>query len=319
MRSIVTLLCLALALALKGPAAAQVYPSRPVRIIVPTVPGGAYDVVGRLLANRLGVRFGQTFIVENRTGVGMIPGTEAAAAAPADGYTLLIGGLGNMVFNFALYQKLPYAFEDLIPVALVYAFPYVLIARNDLPETDLAEIVNYARQSPGKLTSGYVGSGSGQHVLGAAFMKRTATTIVEVPYRVTQTAYPDLLAGRLDVMFDSAAAALPFIKAHKVRGIAVLAPHRHPSLPDIPTMAEAGVPGLDVPFWIGLFAPARTPPEIVGRLRQETRIVVDDLKAQLEKSGGEAMQMGPAETEKFIRNEFDLWTRIIRDAGVRLD
>jgi tripartite-type tricarboxylate transporter receptor subunit TctC len=320
LRSLVSAVALlAAALAIHGPAQAQAYPERPVRVIVPTVPGGAYDVVGRLLASRLGAQLGQTFVIENRTGAGMIVGTQAAAAAPADGYTLLVGGLSNIVFNFALYQKVPYNPEDFVPVALVYTFPYVMIARNDLPEKTLAEIVSYARQSPGKLTSAHAGSGSGQQIVGAAFMKLTGTTIVEVPYRTTQAAYPDLFAGRVDVMFDSAAAALRSITGGKVRGIAVLAPHRHPSLPDVPTMAEAGVPGLDVESWIGLFAPVRTPPEILGRLRQETRIAAANLKQQFESSGGELVQMAPAETDTFIKREFDRWTRVIREAGIRLD
>jgi len=315
----VAVIALAAALVPGGSAVAQSYPDHPVRIIVPIGPGGAYDQVGRLLANRLSQQFAQSFFVENRTGAGTMVGTQAAAAAPADGYTLLIGGLSNIVFNFALYQKVPYELEDFVPVALVYTFPYVLVARNELPETTVAEIVSYARQSPGKLTSAHAGIGSGQQIVGAAFMKLTKTTIVEVPYRTTQAAYPDLIAGRVDIMFDSAAAALPFIAARKVRGVAVLAPQRHRSLPNVPTMVEEGLKGLDVESWIGLFAPARTPPEILGRLRQETRLAAIDLKGQFEKSGGELMQMAPADTDKFIKAEFDLWTRVIRDAGIRLD
>jgi len=315
----VAAIALAAALAPRTPASAQPYPDHPVRIIVPIGPGGAYDQVGRLVANRLSQQVGQTFFVENRTGAGTLVGTQAAAAAPADGYTLMIGGLSNIVFNFALYQKVPYDLEDFVPIALVYTFPYVLVARNELPETTVAEIISYARQSPSKLTSAHAGIGSGQQIVGAAFMKLTKTTIVEVPYRTTQAAYPDLIAGRVDIMFDSVAAALPFIAARKVRGVAVLAPQRHRSLPNVPTMTEAGLKGLDVESWIGLFAPTGTPAEILGRLRQETRLAAVDLKDQFEKSGGEFMQMAPADTDKFIKAEFDLWTRVIRDAGIRLD
>jgi tripartite-type tricarboxylate transporter receptor subunit TctC len=297
----------------------QTYPDRPVRIIVPIGPGGAYDIIGRLLANKLTEQTGQTFFVENRTGAGTLVGTQVAAAAPADGYTLVVGGLSNLVFNFALYQRVPYEPDDFVPVALVYTFPYVLVARNDLPQKDLAEIINYGRQSPGKLTVAHPGSGSGQQIVAAAFMKRTATTIVEVPYRSTQAAYPDLMAGRVDLMFDSVTAALPFVTARKVRGVALLAPQRYAKVPDLPTMAEAGVPGLGVESWIGLFAPARTPPEILRRLRQETRIAAAELKQQFEKSGGSVMQLPIAETDKFIKAEFELWTKVIRDAGIRLD
>jgi tripartite-type tricarboxylate transporter receptor subunit TctC len=300
-------------------ARAEIYPDRPVRIIVPIGPGGAYDIIGRLLANKLTEQVGQTFFVENRTGAGTLVGTQAAAAAPADGYTLVVGGLSNIVFNFALYQKVPYEPDDFVPVALVYTFPYVLVARNDLPEKNLAEIISYGRQSPGKLTVAHPGSGSGQQIVAAAFMKLTGTTIVEVPYRSTQAAYPDLIAGRVDLLFDSVTAALPYVTAQRVRGIALLAPQRYPKVPDLPTMTEAGLPGLGVESWIGLFAPARTPPEILGRLRQETRIAAAELKQQFEKSGGALMQLPIAETDKFIKSEFDLWTKVIRDAGIRLD
>jgi tripartite-type tricarboxylate transporter receptor subunit TctC len=298
---------------------AETYPDRPVRIIVPIGPGGAYDVIGRLLANKLTEQVGQPFFVENRTGAGTLVGTQAAAAAPADGYTLMIGGLSNIVFNFALYQKVPYEPDDFVPVALVYTFPYALVARNDLPEKNLAEIISYGRQSPGKLTVAHPGSGSGQQIVAAAFMKLTGTTIVEVPYRSIQAAYPDLIAGRVDLLFDSMTAALPYVAAQKVRGVALLAPRRHPKVPDLPTLTEAGLPGLGVESWIGLFAPARTPPEILGRLRQETRIAAAELRQQFEKSGGALMQLPVAETDKFIKSEFDLWTKVIRDAGIRLD
>jgi tripartite-type tricarboxylate transporter receptor subunit TctC len=307
------------ALILPGVAAAQSYPERPVRTIVPIGPGGAYDLVGRLLANRLSDLLGQPFFVENRTGAGTLVGTQSAAAAPADGYTLLVGGLSNIVFNFALYQKVGYDPNDFVPIALVYTFPYVMMARHDLPQKNLAEIIGYARQSPGKLTIAHAGLGSGQQIVGAAFMKLTGTTMVEVPYRTTQGAYPDMLAGRVDLLFDSTAAALPYIAANKVRGVALLAPQRYRTMPDLPTITEAGLPGLGIESWIGLFAPARTPPEVLDRLRSATRVAAEELRPQFENSGGGLMQMPVAETDKFIKSEFELWTRVIRDAGIRLD
>ncbi len=300
-------------------ACAETYPDHPVRIVVPIGAGGAYDLVGRLVAHKLTEQLGQSFFVENRTGAGTLVGTQAVAAGPADGYTLLVGGLSNIVFNFALYQRVPYEPDDFVPIALVYRFPYIMVARNELPQQDLPAIIHYARQSPGKLTLANAGSGSGQQIVGAAFMKLTGTTIVEVPYRSIQAAYPDLITGRVDLLFDSSAAALPYIAAGKVRGVALLATARSALAPGLPTMTEAGLPGLGVESWIGLFAPARTPPDIIDRLRQETRIAATELKEPFEKSGGGPMQMTPAETDKFIRQEFELWTRVIRDAGIRLD
>jgi tripartite-type tricarboxylate transporter receptor subunit TctC len=307
------------ALLLPGTASAENYPDRPVRIIVPIGPGGSYDFVGRLLANRLTELMGQSFFVENRTGAGTLVGTQSAAAAPADGYTLLIGGLSNIVFNFALYQKVGYEPNDFVPIALVYTFPYVMVARSDLPQKNLGEIVSYARQSPGKLTIAHAGTGSGQQIVSAAFMRLTGTTMIEVPYRTTQGAYVDMLAGRVDLMFDSAAAALPYISAKKVRGVALLAPQRYRTVPDLPTIAEAGLNGLDIESWIGLFAPAGTPPEVLDKLRNTTRVAAEDLEAKFETSGGGLMQMPVADTEKFVKSEFDLWTRVIRGAGIHLD
>jgi tripartite-type tricarboxylate transporter receptor subunit TctC len=307
------------ALLLPRLARADSYPERPVRIIVPIGPGGAYDFVGRLLASRLSELLGQSFFVENRTGAGTLVGTQSAATAPADGYTLLVGGLSNIVFNFALYQKVGYDPEDFVPIALVYTFPYVMVARRDLPQKNLAEIISYARQSPGKLTIAHAGTGSGQQIVAAAFMRRTGTTMIEVPYRTTQGAYPDMLAGRVDLLFDSAAAALPYITAKKIRGIALLAPQRYRTVPDLPTIAEAGLEGLGIESWIGLFAPAGTPLAVLDRLRSATRVAAEELKSKFETSGGGLMQMPVAETDKFIKSEFDLWTRVIRDAGIRLD
>jgi tripartite-type tricarboxylate transporter receptor subunit TctC len=318
--AIKTVLVLALvALLVPGRASADNYPERPVRIIVPIGPGGSYDFVGRLLANRLTELMGQSFFVENRTGAGTLVGTQSAAAAAPDGYTLLIGGLSNIVFNFALYQKVGYELDDFVPIALVYTFPYVMVARSDLPQKTLAEIISYGRQSPGKLTIAHAGTGSGQQIIGAAFMRRTGTTMIEVPYRTIRGAYVDMLAGRVDLLFDSAAAALPYVAAKKVRGIALLAPERNRTVPDLPTIAEAGLAGLGIESWIGLFAPARTPPEVLDKLRSTTRVAAEDLKAQFENSGGGLMQMPVADTDKFIKSEFDLWTRVIRDAGIHLD
>jgi len=302
-----------------GGAQAQNYPERPVRIIVPVGLGSAYDIIGRMLASKLTEQVGQTFFVENHTGAGTLVGTQVAAAAPADGYTLVVGGLSNIVFNFALYQNIRYEPGDFVPVAVVYTSPYVLVTRKDLPLWDLAEIINYGRQRPGRLTVAHLGSGSGQQIVAAVFMKLTGTSIVEVPYRRAQAPYADLIAGRVDLLFDPMTAALPFVTAQKIRGVAVLAPQRYARVPNVPTVAEAGLPDLDVESWIGLFAPADTPREILWRLRRETRIAAAGLKQQFERSGGALMQLPVAETDKFIKSEFDLWTKVIRNAGIRLD
>jgi tripartite-type tricarboxylate transporter receptor subunit TctC len=201
----------AFALLIVGAAArAQTYPDRPVKIIVPIGPGGSYDLVGRHLADVLGKRMGQTFVVENKPGAGTVVGTQAASQSEPDGYTLVIGGLSNMAFNSALYSKLGYdPLRDFVPVALVYKFGYVMVGRKDLPQAKLQDIVAAAKASPGSISVATAGVGTGQQLVAAAFMKEAGVKLLEVPYKGSPPAFTDLLAGRIDLFFDSIAAALP--------------------------------------------------------------------------------------------------------------
>src|SRR3982075_946150 len=232
-----------------GVAAAQAqtsYPDHPVKIIVPIGPGGSYDLVGRHIAVALSKRTGQAFFVENKPGAGTVVGTQAAAQSEPDGYTLLVGGLSNMAFNSALYSKLAYdPLKDFVPVALVYRFGYVMVGRKDLPQTTLAEIVAAAKAGPGSITVATAGVGTGQQLVAAAFMKAAGVKLLEVPYKGSPPAFTDLLAGRIDLFFDSIAAGLPYVQSGQGRGIAVPSARPRPLIPDVPTMSEAGVPGLD--------------------------------------------------------------------------
>ena len=238
------------------------YPDRPVKIVVPIGPGGSYDLIGRYLADALSKRTGQSFFVENKVGAGTVVGTVAAAQSEPDGYTLLVGGLSNMAFNSALYSKLAYdPLRDFVPVALVYRFGYVMVGRKDMPQTKLKDIVAAAKASPGSITVATAGVGTGQQLVAAAFMKAAGVKLLEVPYKGSPSAFTDLLAGRVDLFFDSIAAGLPYVTSGQARGIALLSSKRSQLAPDVPTMAEAGLPGLDVEFpWLGIFAPAKTPP-----------------------------------------------------------
>src|SRR5712691_2562099 len=218
------------------PATAQSYPDRPVKIVVPVGPAGSYDIVGRLLADQLSKRLGQSVIVENRPGAGTIVGTQAVINAPADGYTLLVGGLSNIVFNVGLYKNLPYdPLSDLVPVALVFNISYALVGTKDLPFSTPKEVVEAAKKNPGKLTLANIGVGTGQHIVGAAFMKITGTQLLEVPYRGPAAAYPDLLSGRVDLFFDSLPSALPYITSGQAKGIGLLTAKRSPQAPAMPT------------------------------------------------------------------------------------
>ena len=296
------------------------YPDRPVKIIVPIGPGGSYDLVGRHLADALSKRTGQAFFVENKPGAGTVVGTLAAAQSEPDGYTLLVGGLSNIAFNSALYSNLAYnPLRDFVPVALVYRFGYVMVGRKDLPQTTLSDIVAAAKANPGSITVATAGVGTGQHLVAAAFMKAAGVKFLEVPYKGSPPAFTDLLAGRIDLFFDSIAAALPYVQSGQARGIAVLSSKRSPLAPEVPTMSEAGVPGLDVDSWLGIFAPAKIPPEIIAKLRGEIRASLPELKERFEKSGGEIWDLPSEKLDAFVVSEHENWTKLIREAGIKLD
>ena len=208
-------------------------------------------------------------MVENKPGAGTVVGTQAAAQSEPDGYTLVVGGLSNMAFNSALYSKLAYdPLKDFVPVALIYKFGYVMVGRKDLPQASLQDIVAAAKANPGSITVATAGVGTGQHLVAAAFMKAAGVKFQEVPYKGSPPAFTDLLAGRIDLFFDSIAAGLPYVQSGQAKGIAVLSSKRSPLAPDVPTMSEAGVPGLDVDSWLGIFAPAKTPPEVDRQIAQ---------------------------------------------------
>jgi len=317
-----TALVLSALAATLGPArlAAQTFPDRPVKIVVPVGPAGSYDIVGRLVADQLSRRLAQSVTVENRAGGGMSIGTQSVATAAPDGYTLLVGGLANMVFNAGLYKKLPYdALNDFVPVALVFNISYTLVGAKSLPYANVQEIIAAARKEPDGLKVANVGIGSGQHIFGAAFQKITGTKLLEVSYRGSAAAFPDLLGGRVDLFFDSTPAALPYVKSGQVKGIAVLAPKRNPQMPDVPTMTEAGVPGLEIDSWIGLFAPARTPPAVIARLQQEIAQAFPELKPRFEAAGGELMEMPFDRLGPFLTSEHGKWIKLIHEAGISLD
>ena len=312
-----------LALLAVGVAAARAqtgYLDRPVKIIVPIAPGGSYDLVGRHIADALSKRTGQAFVVENKPGAGTVVGTQAASQSEPDGYTLLVGGLSNMAFNSALYSRLGYdPLRDFVPVALVYKFGYVMVARKDLPHANLQDLVAAAKANPGAISVATAGVGTGQQLVAAAFMKAAGVKFLEVPYKGSPPAFTDLLAGRIDLFFDSMAAGLPYVQSGQARGIAVLSSKRSALAPDVPTMSEAGVPGLDVDSWLGIFAPAKTPPDVIAKLRRDIRASLPQLRERFEKSGGEAWDVGDDKVEAFVASEHEAWTKLIREAGIKLD
>jgi len=301
---------------------AQDYPKRPVHIIVPSTPGGGYDVIGRLLAERLSPQLGQPFVVENRAGGGTLVGTQAVATAPPDGYTLLVGGLANMAFNPGLHKEVRYdPVRDFAPVAMVGAFTYALIGRKDLPPADLKALISHARASPGKLTIATSGIGTGQHI-SALMLKRFAQLdLLEVSYKGAQPAYLDLLAGRVDVFFDNTTTARPFIADGRVKPYCTSGSARDALLPDVPTASEAGLHELVLDSWIGLFAPAKTAPSVIERLRAAIGRALGepDGRRRLEANGWRIMAMSLEETRAFVKREAEKWPAFLQQAGIRPD
>ena len=301
-------------------ALAQEYPTRTVRIIVPSAPGGGYDVIGRLLAERFSQDFAQAFVVENRPGGGTLVGTQAAASAPADGHTLLVGGLANMAFNLALHTEPRYhPVSDFAPVAMVGAFTYALVARKDLPASSLGQLVEHARANPGKLTIATSGVGTGQHVSALLLRRFADVDLLVITYKGAQPAYIDLLAGRVDLFFDNTTTARPFIADGRVKPFVTSGSVRDALLPEVPTAAEAGLQDFVLDSWLGLFTPAKTPQAVVERLRAATLRAVEnpDVRRRLEASGWRIMSMSSEETHAFVKREAEKWPAILRQAGIK--
>ena len=302
------------------PAAAQTYPSQTVKIIVPQPPGGGFDTVGRILADKLGALLGQTVLVENRIGAGTRVGTEAAAKAPADGHTLLLGALSNIALNAGLYTDLPYdPLKDFTPVGLAVTWSYTLVARKDLPQKDLKELIEFARANPDKVTFASAGKGSGQHIAMAATAQLAGVKLTHVAYRGAQAAYQDILGGRVDLFFDISSTARSQVDAGTVRALAVSSRERQKMHPDVPSVMETGVAPLDMESWFGLFAPSATPAPVLARLRAEFAkvIAMPEVAEVFAKTGGRVMKLSVPETEALMKSEVARWTKLITDAGLR--
>jgi tripartite-type tricarboxylate transporter receptor subunit TctC len=228
--------------------------------------------------------------------------------------------LSNIVFNAGLYKNLSYdPLADLVPVALIMNIGYTLVGSNSLPYATVKEIIAAAKQNPGTLKVANAGVGTGQHVVGAAFQAITGTKMIEVPYRGSSLAFPDLLSGRVDLFFDSTPAALPYVKSGQAKGIAILTSKRHADMPNVPTMTESGVRGLEIDSWIGIFAPAKTPASVVAALQKNIAEASDEMKPKLAAVGSELMNVPPDKLAATIRTDYDRWFKIIKDAGITLD
>lgn len=298
------------------------YPNKVVKVIVPQPPGGGFDFVGRLLADRLGKQMGQSFVVENKPGSGTLIGTDFVAKSAPDGYTLLTGSVSNIALNPGLYLSLPYdSLKDFEPLGLAVSYSYTLMARKDLALGSLKDVVAYARANPRKLTYASAGNGSGQHVLAAALWHLAGVEITHVPYRGAQAAYQDLLGGRVDLFFDLSPTARVQVDAGTVKALAVSGAARNPMHPEVPTILETGAAALELESWFGYFAPAKTPPEVLARLRSDLGKVIaaPDVMEVFRKAGGKPMSLNVSETRVMVQRDVERWTRLIRDAGIKAE
>lgn len=313
------------ALALALPAAAQTYPNRPLRIIVPFTPGGSSDVLARAIGVEIGRSLGQPVVIENVPGAGGSLGAEKAAKSPADGYTLLMGHIGTLAINPALYPKLGYDPQrSFAPVAWVARVPNVLVVNAAVPATTLKEFVALAKIKPGSLAYGSGGNGSAAHTTMEYFKMQTATSLLHIPYRGTAPSVSDLLAGQVQALFTGVPALLPHIKAGRIRALAVSSPHRLAVLPDVPTVAESGIAGargFEADQWYGLVAPAGTPAEVVALLNQHVNKALgsDEVRARLAAEGAEATPATPQAFGQLIAAEMPRWSRVVKSARITLD
>jgi len=297
---------------------AQAYPARPVRIVVPFTPGGASDITARLMGQWLSERLGQQFVIDNRPGGGTNIGTEAVVRAPADGYTLLMVG-GYNAINATLYDKLNHNFiRDIAPVAGIIVVPNVMVVNPSVPAATVPEFIAYAKSKPGKTTMASAGTGTPSHVTGELFKMMAGVNLVHVPYRGGGPALTDLLSGQVQVMFATMPSSIEYIRAGKLRALAVATATRSEALPDVPTVGEF-VPGYEASSWSGLGAPRATPAEIVDKLNKEVNAALDDpkMKARLADLGGVALPGSPADFGKLIADETEKWAKVIKFAGIK--
>lgn len=297
---------------------AQNYPARPLRLIVPTAPGGGTDFTGRLVAAKLSETMGQQVVVENRGGGGGSVGADNAAKATPDGYTLLLGSIATHAVNPALYKKLPYDhLKDFAPVSLIGTVPNALVVHPSVPVKSLQEFITYAKANPGKINYGSSGVGSPPHLSMELLRSMTGINLVHVPYKGAGPALADLLGGQVQAMCTSLAGLINFVKSGRVRALGVTTAKRNPQLPDVPTIVESGVPGYEVTIWYAVFAPVATPKAIVDKLNAEMVKALNssEMKERMALQGMDPAPSTPAELTAFVKVETAKWAKAAKDSG----
>jgi tripartite-type tricarboxylate transporter receptor subunit TctC len=312
-----------LACLMPGVALAQAgYPSKPIRLIIPFPPGGSTDILGRVLAQQLSDAWKQQVVPDNRGGAGGTIGAELAAKSPADGYTLMMGHIGTLAVNVSLYPKLAYdPLKDFQPVSLVAMVPNVLVVHPSVPAINVQQLIAWLRANPGKANYSSGGNGSGAHLAVEYFKLETKTNIVHVPYKGTAPSVTDLIAGQVNLTMTGAPAVMGHVQSGKLRALAVTSAKRVDALPQIPTVAESGVPGFDATQWYGVVVPAGTPRDIVMKLNAEVRTIMQtkEMHDRLATDGATAATNSPEEFAAFIKSEIGRWAAVVKAANMRPD
>jgi tripartite-type tricarboxylate transporter receptor subunit TctC len=316
------LLSILAAAALSPLAGAQSYPTKPIRLIVPFPPGGAVDAIGRIVGQDLGKSFGHNVVIDNRGGAAGAIGSEIAAKAPADGYTLLVGSTSTISINPALNSKLAYSPQrDFVPVSLVGFVPHVLLVNTSVPATNVTSFVAFAKAQQKPVTYASVGAGSPHHLAGEIFKGMTGIDMVHVPYTGSGPALIGLMSGQVQFLSLDMPAALPQLGTGRVKALGIASAKRDPLAPDLPTVAESGLPGFEISGWYGIVAPTKTPKDIVAKLSAEIArlLATPETRGSLAKIGVNVLGGSPEEFAAYIRREDAKWTKAIRDSGTKIE
>ena len=302
-------------------AGAAGYPSKPIHIVVTFTTGGAPDILARLIGEKLQTTWGQPVIIDNKPGAGGNTGADAVAKSPPDGYTIVVGTVGTHSINGALYTKMPYDMvKDFTPITLLATTPNMLVVHNDVPAKNLKEFIELGKKA-GKMTFASSGSGTSIHVSGELFKTMTGIDMEHIPYKGRATAIPDLLGGRVTMMFDNMPSSLQLVREGKLRALGVTSAQRSPAAPEIPTIAEQGLPGFEAVSWFALFAPAGTPKPIVDKLQAEVKkiLAMPDVGKRLAESGLDAVGSTADELAAYQRTEIAKWAKVVKESGAKVE